>query len=377
MRIYPSKHQKIVFKKWLGTSRYVYNKALYGTMKKGDPVNKYVLRDTYVTSKYTSNDTVDTYGLNNLFRENKINQWELETPKDIRAGSVFDLCKAYKTCFSQLKTGLVDRFKVGFRRKNKDQSIVIPKSSIRSLGNQVNIYKTYTRKNIKCSRDFKKLKEIKYDCRLKKEGSKWFLIIPYDVEVSKKPGTNGECALDPGARKFQVVYSAREVVKLTRDKIKLKALQDRQKKMQRIRAKKNISSRSVKRSLGKLFRRYKNLLGDFHDKTIKYLTDNYEEIYLPDFKSQEIVKGLSNKTVRNDILSLAHHRFKVRLKDKCELYQNTKVVICTEEYTTKTCTGCGELNDVGCKELYKCRDCGLVTDRDINGARNIFLKYTK
>ena len=38
--------------------------------------------------------------------------------------------------------------------------------------------------------------------------------------------------------------------------------------------------------------------------------------------------------------------------------------ICTEEYTSKTCGRCGELNDVK----------ALVIDRDVNGARNIYIK---
>ena len=48
--------------------------------------------------------------------------------------------------------------------------------------------------------------------------------------------------------------------------------------------------------------------------------------------------------------------------------------ICTEEFTSKTCTRCGQINEVGGSEIYKCSGCKLTLDRDINGARNIYLK---
>ena len=48
--------------------------------------------------------------------------------------------------------------------------------------------------------------------------------------------------------------------------------------------------------------------------------------------------------------------------------------ICTEEYTSKTCGRCGELNDVKALDVYSCNKCKLVIDRDVNGARNIYIK---
>jgi len=72
-------------------------------------------------------------------------------------------------------------------------------------------------------------------------------------------------------------------------------------------------------------------------------------------------------------LNLQHYKFKGRLRHKCKEY-SSKLKDCTEEYTSKTCTRCGQINEVGCSEIYKCSGCKLVIDRDINGARNIYLK---
>src|SRR2546423_588161 len=53
-----------------------------------------------------------------------------------------------------------------------------------------------------------------------------------------------------------------------------------------------------------------------------------------------------------------------------------KVVICTEEYTSKTCGCCGVINkNLGSLKTFKCPSCGATIDRDVNGARNVLLKY--
>jgi len=46
-----------------------------------------------------------------------------------------------------------------------------------------------------------------------------------------------------------------------------------------------------------------------------------------------------------------------------------------ESYTSKTCGRCGNINkELGSSKSYKCSKCHLEIDRDVNGARNIYLK---
>jgi len=52
----------------------------------------------------------------------------------------------------------------------------------------------------------------------------------------------------------------------------------------------------------------------------------------------------------------------------------TQLLIVDESYTSKTCGGCGHLNNVGTKEWYECKKCSYQADRDVNGARNILIK---
>jgi putative transposase len=84
-----------------------------------------------------------------------------------------------------------------------------------------------------------------------------------------------------------------------------------------------------------------------------------------------MVIKLHSKVARA-MLTWAHYRFKQFLKDKAEEY-SCEIIEVNEAYTSRTCTACGKQQNIGSKKLMKC-SCGLELDRDLNGARNIFLK---
>ncbi|CAB4481490.1 unnamed protein product [Rhizophagus irregularis] len=72
----------------------------------------------------------------------------------------------------------------------------------------------------------------------------------------------------------------------------------------------------------------------------------------------------------------SHYRFRQYLLHKVREYPHCKVVICSEDYMSKTCSSCGLVNDkLGGSKIFKCGNCSFVLDRDINGARNILLRF--
>jgi putative transposase len=80
------------------------------------------------------------------------------------------------------------------------------------------------------------------------------------------------------------------------------------------------------------------------------------------------------KIVRRDMMTLSHYKFKQRLQDKCNLLNGCHVEIVNEAYTSQCCGKCGKLKIINGDDIYKCI-CGYIENRDINGARNIYLKY--
>lgn len=74
------------------------------------------------------------------------------------------------------------------------------------------------------------------------------------------------------------------------------------------------------------------------------------------------------------MLTLSHYDFKTFLKWKA--WESSKMVIdCNEAYTSKTVSWTGEVIDnLGGGRVIKSPSTGLKMDRDLNGARGIFLR---
>lgn len=307
-----------------------------------------------------------------------IKDWELETPKDIRAEAVNDMIKAYKTAFSNLKSNNINHFKLQFRSRKKEGSIAIPHTAIKMKDGNMFIYKKYVKDKIKLSKDKSLINiKIEHTCRLKNNKGKWFLYIPVKSKIEIEKAPLESCSLDPGTRKFQTIYSEESILKIGIRKENIKKLQEKLDSLQSLRSNKIITKSHYNRKNSKIQFRLKNLIDELHYQTISYLTKTFKTIFIPKFESQELIKINTFKKFRRDLLSLQHYTFQQRLISKSKMKNGCVVRICTEEYTSKTCGRCGSLTNVGSSEVFKCQKCGLEIDRDVNGARNIHIKNIK
>lgn len=305
----------------------------------------------------------------------RLHSWELETPKDIRAGAIRDLTKNFFSNIAKLKKGGLPRFDLKFRSKKKESGIEIPKTAINIRERYLSIYKSYMSEPILISND--DIPIIEHDCRLNYENGMWFLYVPVTNHVKdSERKLQDYCALDPGSRNFQTVYSERETINIEMNKKVRKKLKNKLRMFQSLRDNKIVSRSHYKTRTRKLRYRYDCLVNDIHWKLIRYLTTNYSTIFLSRFESQDLVRKNKNKTFRGDILSLKHYQFRTRLANKCkEIHCGAKLILCTEEYTSKTCSWCGWINHMlGSNKVFNCKTCGMRLDRDINGARNILIK---
>lgn len=360
IRIYPNPIQKQILKKWFGTRRYVYNRCLENIKNNDEKINFMSLRNKFVTSKNNEN----------------VKEWESETPKDIRAGAIRDLVKNYNVAISNLRNGNIDSFNLHFQNRKNNCSLEIPKTSISYRNNKISIFKTYINDGIKVSRDKKYLRDltIEYDCRLSHKYDKYYICVPSKTYINREIPKGDVCSLDPGVRKFQVLYSENETIKFSIEKECTDKLYSKLNYLQSLRDRKIIKKQIYRKKINKLYYRLSCLIDELHYSTINYIVNNYKVVFLPNFESQEIVRKMKGKNNRRNILNLNHYKFKERLKNKCDT-RYSKLIICTEEYTSKTCGRCGTINNnLGCSEVFCCEKCGLTIDRDINGSRNIMIK---
>ena len=123
-----------------------------------------------------------------------------------------------------------------------------------------------------------------------------------------------------------------------------------------------------------LWKKVKNLLNDLHWKTVKYLTANYKTVIMGDIETQSILKGNRlHSLTKRALCQYSFCRFKSRLAWKLSLCGGNFILV-NESYTSKTCSHCGQQNNVGSNETYSCSRCLLVIDRDVNGAQCILVK---
>lgn len=137
--------------------------------------------------------------------------------------------------------------------------------------------------------------------------------------------------------------------------------------------------RKMKNAGARIRERIRNLVRDCNAKLIRYLCDRYEVILLPSFEVSKMARKshrrIGSKTARS-MLTWKHYEFKQKLISKAMQYENCQVLIVNEAYTSKTCGNCGNIaENLGGAETYKCKNCNLVIDRDMNGARNIMLRF--
>jgi len=104
----------------------------------------------------------------------------------------------------------------------------------------------------------------------------------------------------------------------------------------------------------------------------------FDVIVIPQFNAGEMARKtmrrkIGSKVVRS-MMTWAHARFRKRLLSKAEEH-GKQVFLVSEAYTSKTCSACGWIDaKLGGKKVFKCRQCGLCIDRDVNGAWGIFLR---
>lgn len=111
-----------------------------------------------------------------------------------------------------------------------------------------------------------------------------------------------------------------------------------------------------------------------HWDFINDLLGNNDGIFFGDIWSHDIVKDGKNHQLNRNFNDLKFYRLKQRLVYKASAH-GKKVMYVKENYTTKTCSSCGVINDkVGVNRVFKCVSCDLITGRDWNAAKNILMK---
>lgn len=226
-------------------------------------------------------------------------------------------------------------------------------------------------------------------CIITYNKGRWFIQVQKQIQTSTEIQGSVECiAIDPGVRTFATCYSQKEVI-IAGDQFSKDILLPLVKKVDKLLSKKkkleNIKQedkqwykdryRNLEKKINKLKCKKDDLILDLHHRISYELVSNYDVIFLPTFETKKMFKkqqrNIRRVTVRQ-MLDLNHYKFKETIKWYAKKY-GKHIVDCNESYTSKTLSWNGTIDDkIGGKRIIS--DGNIIVDRDINGARGIFLK---
>lgn len=386
IKIYPTITQKKLLKKWFDDSRCTYNLGIQNINEKGlrswmstrNDVVTYIRYYCPTCNTYPGRARLCKICGNELIQQvnDKLTEEITLTPKHIRLSSIKNLYAAYKSAITNIQRNNIKYFHIKHKSKKiKNDSIEIELPSFKLNKNSCTIYSNefkFTKNNKKMKK--KTLKQIPdnvlHNPKICYNGVHkfYYLAIPLEQEIKPYKFTENKIlSLDPGVKTLLTGYDSNNGNMLQ--------FENRVELLKKLK-KKIAEMQTNKKRYTKWYKRFDNIINDNHTRISNYITNNYDVIFLPKFESQKLKS--KNKYYNYKHLNMNKH---YQLQQKLlwlGLKKSKKVLIVSEEYTSKTCGVCGTIN----KNLnlsnrtYSCisKSCNYKVDRDYNGARNILIK---
>ena len=211
--------------------------------------------------------------------------------------------------------------------------------------------------------------------------NKFIIITPYEKDYEVKLEQDKQCGIDPGSRTFLTVYSPEATYEICTNTYEL--IDKYHKKLDSLKSSKDkniITLYKYNIAREKYQTKLNNYVNELHAKSSRFILERFETVKLGKINISSIVsneKGNISDINKRRILALSHYRFRMKLQ-QMSVKWNNKIILVNEYKTSKTCCECGnEKNDLGSEKTYKCSECLLIIDRDINSAINIYNKLGK
>ena len=355
----PTNVQITNMKKNIGAARFAYN---WGLKKK---------QETY-EQKIKTPSAIDLHRELNVLKKTDIT-WAYECSKCSFQEALRDLDSAFNRFFSNCKKGI--KGKKGFpkfkSKKNDKQSFRLTGSISVNEG------------RIGLPRIGKvKLKETDYitkDCKItqatvSKKAGKWFVSILTEAEHKQLPLNTKVVGVDLGIKTLATCSDGTTFENPKALKKNLDRLKFQQRKLsKKIKNSKNYEKQKLK--VQKIHYRISNIRNDsLHKATSKIISDN-QVIVLEDLKVSNMMK---NHKLAQALSDVSFYEFRRQLEYKAKWNNRQVIFVDTFFPSSKLCSICGskkenlKLTD----RTYKCDNCGLEMDRDLNAAKNLEQFYT-
>ncbi|RLN86261.1 hypothetical protein BBJ28_00020769 [Nothophytophthora sp. Chile5] len=386
LRLYPTTTHREKLEHMFATNRAVYNKM--AARSKEDCATRVVLQGKANKDKKMAltergkkyRPTAQTKTMSAYFRNKRSLQRHLQVHDEVRGSAFRDFMKAVKSSLAlyfalrkkEKKTSFPElKFKSKFAPSNTIEIRSRGATVVHGEKDYVRFHPTFFWFGKSDGIELReKFPEPTHSIRLQRlrEGE-YYIAAPRFVEFQPTQSSR-VCATDPGVRNFATVYDPDGQTFSVKDAYTV--LKRRFEVIDAVKSKLALmDSESKAKHTRKVRQRKKPKSGDktkLHRH--RYRLCRYGVKPNP---TQGRKRKIRSSTARA-MLAQSHFKFKMLLK--CKMGRvGGRVIECGEEYTSKTCSSCGEIKDsLGGNSVYKCSSCHVVLDRDVNAAKNIFHK---
>lgn len=366
-RLYPSAKQKQILHEIFGSSRFVFNQVL------GMIQNKEFGQVKTKQNKVVSRIPAQTELINSLTQIKENHQFLYSRPNDLLQSSLSDL---HAACQKFYKGAGFPKFK---SRKSKHQSIEMKAGSrIKLNGNSVILpiprngiwtkddlmipFKSHKTKRILPN------KLVKYTIS-KDNLNKYWISFSYKIDVVENPkSTKKSVGIDLGIQDLVIcsdgsVFGNQKLTKKSSKKLRFhQKSMSRKKKFGHNWNKSKIKVAKIHKKIANQ-RNFRN-----HDISSK-LVKKYDFIIL---ESLKIKNMMQNRKLSKSIADASWFDLISKIRYKMTEKQGHFHQIDTWFPSSQTCSNCGSITKMPLKiREYRCLDCGMTKERDLNAAINI------
>ena len=367
----PTIKQKEYLLKWMDSWIDMYNKVIYviknERKKQSIQLNK--------TLKYNQMN-LNNLNLNKLkkdlhpFKKNLIKKTKIDS--HTLDYCINDVLTMLKSSITNLKNTNTKKSKLRYIKKTKKSKIF----KIENNGGTITKNSFFVSK---LGKFIKSKPQINYKQKnssmttIQYKNGKFYMLIKKKLNIKKHPIKNQKIiSLDPGHKTFLTGLSNNHLIEIGKNidkKIKKRLV-----KMDKIKSLKRKQVKHKRKYLLKHEKKLSNYINNLHWQVVNYLVLNYNHILLGNYSTKEMVENIkSNKMNKRIGSSLKFYQFRQKLIYKCIL-KNCKFSLIDEYNTTKSCSNCSTLNNIGALRVYDCKQCLQSYTRDTNSSKNILLR---
>lgn len=317
-------------------------------------------------------------------------RWQAIVPYNTRQLAIKECITCYKSNETKIKKKLIQHYNVNYKtKKAPSQTFFVDKNALKGGKLFVRRFKNKKQATLRTRKRNRSLlnSDSEGDFTIQHHNNKWYVCL-LKKQSEKQHAIFYQHAyrsvfLDPGFRSFQSFYSPDGYCGYTDDtyETRCRVLLNKVDLLQSLHDKstRRVNKQNIRKRIRKTRSKISNTIDDLHWKFSNFLCKHFNTVLIPCFKTQPMLTKVNNRKVGSLSARICnvykHYQFRQRLHHVAKKYK-TQVVVITEPYTSKTCGRCGNINYLlGGSKTFRCPNCNISIDRDLNGARNNGLAY--